>query len=166
MTRTGARGKQACPSPAEPAPSSSPLPSTKGPWTSQATTPPVLARHQDERRLRGKCVMIISTPLRPHLPLGGLADDQPEQTHRIPQTPQRSTHKAPPTRTLPEAINTPPGRRCSPCGNQHFFSHNSAESRLILPPQRPPQESRRPHPPQPRPQLPSPLRRCIPPLDV
>ena len=32
-----------------------------------------------------------------------------------------------------EAINTPPGLRCSHCGSQHLFSHNIAESRLILP---------------------------------
>ena len=32
-----------------------------------------------------------------------------------------------------EAINTPPGQRCSPCGSQHLFSQNIAESRLVLP---------------------------------
>ena len=36
-------------------------------------------------------------------------------------------------RTLREAINTPPGLRCSLFGNQHLFSHNITESRLILP---------------------------------
>ena len=64
--------------------------------------------------LRGKCIRIVGILLHPHL--SGLANDQPERTHRRPQGPQRSTHKAPPTRALPEAINTPPGRRCSTAG--------------------------------------------------
>ena len=44
--------------------------------------------------------------------LGGLADDQSER-HKKPETPQRSTHKAHPTRALREAANAPPFRICS-----------------------------------------------------
>ena len=87
--------------------------------------------------------------LRPHLSLGGLADDQPELgfARWRPQTLRRSTHKAHPARALREAINTPPGLRCSHHGNRHRGEspHPSC--------QRPLQESRRPHPSQPQPQL-------------
>ena len=116
-----------------------------GPWTPQATTPPVLARHQDERRY--SCAANASGSSACHFALirslGSLANDQPERTHRRPQTPQRSTHKVHPTRTLREAIKHAPGRRCSHNGNQHFFSHSIANSC-----QRLHQGSRRPQPPR------------------
>ena len=80
IARTGAHGNQACPSPAEPAPGSSPLPSTKG--TLDSASDHTTAVSPSPRRapllLRGKCIRIVSMSLRPHLPLGSLADDQPE----------------------------------------------------------------------------------------
>ena len=102
-------GRQACPSLYGPAPGAR-LPSDT---TRQVTTPPRLARHQDS-----SCAANASgsSAYFTHISQGGLANDQPERTRRRPQTPQRSTHKAPPTRALPEAINTPPGRRCSTAG--------------------------------------------------
>ena len=124
------RGRQACPSLYGPAPGAR-LPSNPTP---QVTTPPRLARHQDGYRTSCAANASGSSAYHfTHISQGGLANDQPEWTHRRPHTPQRSTHKAPPTRALPEAINTPPGRRCSLRGNQHLFSHNITESRLILP---------------------------------
>ena len=107
------RGGQACPSLYGPAPGARSPSDT----TPQATTPPRLARHQDERR--SSCAANASGSSAyhfTHTSQGGLGTDQPERTHRRPQTPQRSSHKVPPTRALPEAINTPPSRRCPPAG--------------------------------------------------
>ena len=56
--------------------------------TRQVTTPPRLARLQDERPLplRGTCIKIVGKPIHPHNSQGGLAEDQPERTHKRPQT--------------------------------------------------------------------------------
>ena len=83
------RGRQACPSLyGLRSRGSSPI----RPWTPQATTPPRLARHQDERR--SSCAANASGSSAyhfTHISQGGLANDQPERTHKRPQTPQRST---------------------------------------------------------------------------
>ena len=82
------RSGQACPSLYGPAPAARPPSDT----TPQMTTPPRLARHQDERR--SSCAANASGSSAycfTHISQGGLANDQPERTHRRPQTPQRST---------------------------------------------------------------------------
>ena len=88
---------------------------TRSRWLATPRTPESASDHttalspssKTRRRsiLRGKCIRIVGLPLRPHLSLDSLADDQPELgfTRRRPQTPRRSTHKAHPTRALREA---------------------------------------------------------------
>ena len=70
--------------------------------------PPVLARHQDERR--SSCAANASGSSACHFTLihslGSLPDDQPEAHIGGLKLPQRSTHKVHPTRTLREAIKT------------------------------------------------------------
>ena len=77
-------------------------------WGWLTCTQPRLNRFQNERR--SSCAANASGWSACHFALihslGSLADDQPELgfTRRRPQTPQRRTHKAHPTRTLREAI--------------------------------------------------------------
>ena len=129
IARTGAHGIQACPSPTELDPSSSPLPAT----TPLLTTPPRLARLKYERH--SSCAAYASSAYHITLVSDRAALPMVIQSGHIKGLKLRSGVLS--RHVIPELCgkrsNTPPSRRCSHNGNQHFFNQHFAEGRLTFP---------------------------------